>query len=93
MIASDKLVSASVITCNTPADAAGDVSVLLTNPDGQQSDPPGTFTYMDPAPTISSLSVDSAGVREGLQSRSTDTLPRGRERLLRRNPGHLGRGN
>lgn len=52
--------SATSITATTPAHAAGQVGVTVTNPDGQTATRANGFTYVaPPAPTISSISPTS----------------------------------
>jgi hypothetical protein len=59
-----KLNSATSITVTTPAHAAGAVSVVVTNLNGQSATLTGGFTYTTPAPTIHSVSPTS-GTRNG----------------------------
>jgi len=47
---------ASTLTATTPAHAAGTVSVVVTNPDGQSGTLGNGFTYLAPALTISGVS-------------------------------------
>jgi hypothetical protein len=52
------VVNATTITATTPAHAAGAVSVVVTNADGQSSAPCNCYTY-EPAPTVSSVSPNT----------------------------------
>ena len=49
------VVSATQITCNTPAHAAGQVDVVVTNTDGQLGTLPNGFSYQPP-PSVTSIS-------------------------------------
>lgn len=51
--------SASSITATTPAETAGAVSVVVTNPNSQSATLANGFTYLGPAPTVSSLTPAS----------------------------------
>src|SRR5205085_1013831 len=44
------VVDATTITAVTPAHAAGAVTLIVTNPDGQSSSPFSAFIYIAPAP-------------------------------------------
>lgn len=56
-------VSAGVVTCVTPANSAGAVSIVLTNPDGGTATLASSFTYT--AVTATSLSQASGGTNGG----------------------------
>lgn len=56
--------SATSITVTAPAHAAGAVSVVVTNPNGQSATLSNGFTYTSSAPTISGVSP-SSGTRNG----------------------------
>jgi large repetitive protein len=45
--------SGTAITATTPAHAAGPVSLIVTNSDGQSATRPNAFTYMNTPPTVS----------------------------------------
>src|SRR5207249_4543280 len=46
------VVNSTRITATTPAHAAGTVSVIVTNADGQSATSANAFTYLGPAPTV-----------------------------------------
>ena len=55
------VMSATSINCTTPAHAAGAVSVIVTTPSG--ANPSNTlFTYITPAPTVSSVSPNNGPI-------------------------------
>lgn len=49
-------VSSTALTATTPAGSVGAKDILVTNPDGQSATRTAGFTYLSPAPTISSVS-------------------------------------
>jgi IPT/TIG domain len=51
-----QVTSSTTITATTPAHAAGAVSIVVTNPDGQSGTLANGFTYALPGPTIASIS-------------------------------------
>jgi hypothetical protein len=51
--------SATQMTANTPAHAQGSVNVVVTNPDGQSTTLASGFTFMGPAPILSTVSPTS----------------------------------
>lgn len=59
--------SATQLTCTTPAGTAGAQNVVVTNPDGQTSGSSGDglFTYVLPAPTVSTITPDSGSTAGG----------------------------
>ena len=57
------VVSATSITCSTPAGSAGSANVVVTNADSQSGTGSGLFTYV-PAPTVSAVSP-AAGLEAG----------------------------
>jgi hypothetical protein len=57
-------ITATTIAVTTPAHAAGTVSVVVTNPDGQSATLTNSFTYNAPGPTIKTVSPTS-GSRSG----------------------------
>lgn len=59
------LVSATQLTATTPSHAAGVVSVVVTNADGQTATKTNAFTYVLPAPTISTVSPVSGTTAGG----------------------------
>jgi hypothetical protein len=58
-------VSATNITCVSPAHAAGAVDVVVTNSDAQTGTKTNGYTYLDPAPTVTSLDVVSGSESGG----------------------------
>ena len=58
------VVGGSSLTATTPAHSAGAVSVVVTNPDGQSGSLGNGFTYLAPAPTLSTVSP-SVGLTTG----------------------------
>ena len=58
------VLNGTTITATTPAHAAGAVSVLVTNTDGQNGTLAASFTYILPAPTVGSVSPN-AGLTTG----------------------------
>ena len=59
------LVDSSTLTATTPAGTAGAQDVVVTNPDSQSATLTGGFTYVNPAPTVSSVSPSSGLVVGG----------------------------
>lgn len=57
--------SADSITATTPPGAAGLVSVVVTNPDGQSATVTGGYSYLQPPPTLSALVPASGTVKGG----------------------------
>ena len=53
------VVNSTTINATTPAHAAGAVSVTVTNPDAQNGTLANGFTYLGPAPTVSSVAPTS----------------------------------
>ncbi len=53
------VVSSTQIVCTTPAGSAGVAAVVVTNPDTQSATLSGGFTYVAPAPSLSSVSPAS----------------------------------
>jgi hypothetical protein len=51
--------SATSITATTPAQAAGTVSITVTNPDGQSATRNNAFTYVEPEPQVLSVLPNS----------------------------------
>lgn len=51
------MIGGTTITCLTPPGTAGGKNVVVTNPDGQATVVPGTYTYV--APTITSITPNS----------------------------------
>ena len=66
-------VSASQITCVTPAATFGAVAVRVTNSDGQFASSAGAFTYQAPAPTISAVSLAGGPIAGGATITITGT--------------------
>ncbi len=61
------LSSSVVITVTVPAHAAGNVAIVVTNPDGASAPVPNGFTYMAPSPiTVTGLSPDNVLVTGGM---------------------------
>jgi hypothetical protein len=56
--------SATAVTCTAPVHAAGTVSVVVTNPDGQTGTGTNVYTY-NPPPTITSCSPGSGATAGG----------------------------
>ena len=68
------VVTASAITCNSPAHAAGVVDVTVTNPDTQSDTLPGAFTYLlGPAPTVTAVNPTSGPIAGGTDVTVTGT--------------------
>jgi hypothetical protein len=65
--------SATSITATTPAGALGAADVVVTNTDGQSATLSGGFTYVNPAPTVSSISPNSGPVSGGTSVTITGT--------------------
>ena len=59
------VVSTTSITATTPVGTAGAQNVVVTNPDGQSSTLSGGFTYLAPAPTVTSISPNSGPIAGG----------------------------
>jgi hypothetical protein len=59
------VVNATTITATTPAHAAGAVSVTVTNADAQSGTLASAFTYIAPAPTVSSVTPSSGSTGGG----------------------------
>jgi len=59
------VVNATTITVLTPAHAAGISAVVVTNPDGQSGTRPNGFTYVAPAPLVSSVAPASGPTTGG----------------------------
>ncbi|HUP63000.1 MAG TPA: IPT/TIG domain-containing protein [Thermoanaerobaculia bacterium] len=57
--------SATSITAMTPPQAAGTVSVTVTNPDGQSATRNNAYTYIEPEPQVLSVSPDSGPTAGG----------------------------
>jgi len=53
------VVGSQTLTLTTPAHAAGVVNLVVTNPDQQAATRASAYTYIAPAPTISSISPSS----------------------------------
>ena len=54
-----QVTSSTSITATTPAHAAGAVSVVVTNPDGQSGTLANGFTYAVPNPTVTAISPNT----------------------------------
>ena len=68
------VVSATSITCTTPAHAAGQADVVVTNPDGVSGTKTNAFTYnLPPTPTLTSLSPVSGSIAGGTSVTLTGT--------------------
>jgi hypothetical protein len=59
------VVNSTTITATTPANAAGAVSVTVTNADTQSGTKASAFTYLGPAPTVSGVSPTSGTTAGG----------------------------
>jgi hypothetical protein len=59
------VVNANTITAVTPAHITGQVNVVVTNPDTQAATLTNGFTYIEPAPTVSSISPNNGPVAGG----------------------------
>lgn len=59
------LVSATELTCETPAHASGAVDLILTNPVVAAHTEVGAYTYEDPAPIITSISPQGGPIAGG----------------------------
>ncbi len=59
------LVSGTSITAKTPAHAAGTVSVVVTNSDGQSGTLSNGFSYANPAPKVTAISPNSGATSGG----------------------------
>jgi hypothetical protein len=67
------VVSATSITATAPAHAAGAVSVVITNTDGQSGTLNNGYTYTNPAPTVTSISPTSGTTAGGTAVTITGT--------------------
>jgi hypothetical protein len=67
------VVSSTSITARTPPHAAGAVSVVVTNPNKQSGTRANGFTYVAPAPTITSVIPNSGSRRGGTSVTITGT--------------------
>lgn len=61
--AASYMTNSSTITATTPAEGAGQVTVVVTNPDGQAAS--AGFTYQQPAPTLSGMAPPSGSTNGG----------------------------
>jgi hypothetical protein len=59
------VVNATTITATTPAHAAGAVAVVVTNPDAQSGTLANGFTYLGPAPGVTSVTPSSGPIAGG----------------------------
>jgi hypothetical protein len=59
------VVSSTSITATTPANAAGTVDVTVTNANGQSGTLTGGYTYLNPPPTVSSVSPNQGTTNGG----------------------------
>ncbi|WP_369986802.1 autotransporter domain-containing protein [Pseudomonas xanthosomatis] len=66
------VVNATTITATTPAHAAGTVNVTVTTPGGTNTLPNG-YTYVTPAPTLSSVSPNTGSTAGGTSVTLTGT--------------------
>lgn len=68
-------VSATSLTCTTPAHTVGSVNVVVTNPDAQTGTLPAGFTYTstNPAPTVTAVSPTSGPTTGGTAVTVTGT--------------------
>lgn len=57
--------NSTTITAKTPASSAGVVSVSVTNTDGQTGTMPSAYTYINPAPTASSVAPTTGPINGG----------------------------
>ena len=67
------VVNSTSITANTAAHAAGAVSVVVTNTDGQSGTLTNGYTYTNPAPTVSSIAPSSGSTSGGTSVTITGT--------------------
>jgi Chitobiase/beta-hexosaminidase C-terminal domain/IPT/TIG domain/Calcineurin-like phosphoesterase len=67
------VVSSTSITANTPAHAAGVVSVTVANSDSQSNTLPNAFTYTNPAPTVTLIAPTSGTTGGGTAITITGT--------------------
>ncbi len=67
------VVSATQITCTTPAGAVGPASVTVTNPGPMAATAPGAFTYLGAAPAVSGVSPGSGPLAGGTAITVTGT--------------------
>lgn len=66
------VVSATALTCTTPANPAGSVAVVVTNADTQTGNMLSAYTYQ-PAPTIASISANAGALAGGTNITITGT--------------------
>ena len=59
--------NANSLSVMSPAHDAGDVSIIVSNPDGQSVTSAGGFTYAVPGPSISSITPDTGSTAGGTQ--------------------------
>lgn len=59
------VVSSTSITASTPAHSAGAVNVVVTNTDSQAATLTNGYTYLNPAPTVTSISPSSGSTAGG----------------------------
>jgi heme/copper-type cytochrome/quinol oxidase subunit 2 len=59
--------NANSLSVMSPAHDAGDVSIIVSNPDGQSVTSAGVFTYAVPGPSISSITPDTGSTAGGTQ--------------------------
>ena len=67
------VVNSTSITATTAAHAAGAVSVVVTNTDGQSGTLTNGYTYTNPAPTVSSIAPSSGSTSGGTSVTITGT--------------------
>src|SRR5262249_2101921 len=67
------VVDSSTITATTPAHAAGLVGVTVTNSDAQAATLANAFTYVAPAPAVTSVSPPSGSITGGTALTITGT--------------------
>ncbi len=67
------VVNSTTITATTPAHAAGAATVVVTNPDAQSGNLPNAFTYVAPAPTVTSVAPASGPIAGGTAITITGT--------------------
>jgi heme/copper-type cytochrome/quinol oxidase subunit 2 len=59
--------NANSLSVISPVHDAGDVSIVVSNPDGQSVTSAGVFTYAVPGPSISSITPDTGSTAGGTQ--------------------------
>ncbi|MGZ5476604.1 MAG: IPT/TIG domain-containing protein [Thermoanaerobaculia bacterium] len=59
--------NANSLSVISPAHDAGDVSLIVSNPDGQSVTSAGVFTYAVPGPSISSITPDTGSTAGGTE--------------------------